>query len=46
MARAFGTVGHMQESVNSVRTEKRTLKEFEKVSEVSNTSPKVAIPED
>ena len=37
VALAFGTIGHVQQSV---RTGKRTLKEFKEVSEVSNTSLK------
>ena len=37
-------VGHVQQSVSSVRKmAKYTLKEFEKVSEVSNTSPNMRI---
>ena len=39
----FGMVGHVQQSVSSVRIVKSTLKEFEEVSKVSNTAPKVRI---
>ena len=41
VARAFGTVGHLQRSVR--RMAKRTLIEFQEVSEVSNTSPNARI---
>ena len=39
----FGMVGHVQQSVSSVRMVKSTLKEFKEVSKVSNTAPKVRI---
>ena len=39
VACAFGTVGHVRQSVSGVRRmERRTLEEFEEVSEVSNMS--------
>ena len=43
VASAFGVAGHVQQSVSSVRMAKYMLKEFEEVSEVSNTSPNARI---
>ena len=41
MASAFGTVGHVQQIMR--RMAKHTLKEFQEVSKVSNTTPNVRI---
>ena len=44
VACAFEMVGHVQQSVSNVRRMvKHTLKEFEELSEISNTSPNARI---